>query len=1135
MPTRIIQLRPYRLSLALILVVSALTILVALAAYPTLDVNTGLTLNEGATAPITGSLLRVSMAGVAASAIRYDLQTLPAHGTLLLNGTPLAPGAGFTQDDLDTGRLAYAHDGSETTSDSFAYRAADDLRQPLSLVSLTTGGSQGNDQSRFPSLSPDGRFIAFNSWANNLVGGDTNNTSDVFVHDRQTGQTTCVSVASNSTLGNNYSSSPALSADGQVVAFWSYANNLVSGDTNGMGDAFVHDRQTGQTTRVSVATGGGQGTSGSDYPTLSADGRFVAFQSLAANLVGGDTNAAQDIFVHDRQTAQTTRVSVATGGTQGNGNSYGPMLSADGRFVVFGSSANNLVSGDTNGAADVFVHDRQTGQTTRVSVASDGSQGNNDSGGSTLSVDGRLVAFSSSASNLVSGDTNGVNDVFVYDRQTGQTTRISVASDGTQGNSYSSRPAISADGRFVTFESWASTLVSDDTNGASDGFVYDRRTGRTTRVSVATDGSQGNNESYYPVPSADRRFIAFESRTSTLVSSDTNGQWDVFVADQGLASTFAITVTPVNAAPTLSGITDQTVLRDGTLTIPFQIGDAETAVSALTITPSSNTPALVPNTNLFLGGAGAQRSLAIQPRAGQTGQATLTLSVSDGRLTTTRSFTLTVQPPPPTPPPPWLALLYLAGDDVAPSSPGQTGLSKPIRDLVTRLQTMPANPAMRLVVLFDGDQTNDSALYVREPGQTGLTQLAAPHLPAWFTPELDSGSVATLHAFVGWARSTYPGSAHTLLSLVDHGGGWAPDPGSFGQPRGRFMVHAGGWTGMALDAQANNGVGTSLSTQDTGEALAGLGRFDVLFFDACLMGMIETATEVQPYADYLVAGENLLWSQLPYQRYLAPDVLTATTDGQALAKAIVAHYNEPLRPTEPFSIAALDLSAERFAPLLTKVNTLAQALLAALDTVPTAEPSIRAAYAAAQKFDYDSSFSLDATDAYVDMADFADQLQRPAYTMNLTVTQAAQQVQAQLEGSAGVVVATKALSGTNYTTQQPWNFAGAHGLSIYLPLGERDCRPTGHAIADVRAAAVAPCEALATAEVGDLQLEPQLRYYGQASQLRFSGAEGAPQWAALLARLDATTKNRGIDRPPIAAPFPATSVSEQTYLPLVRR
>jgi Tol biopolymer transport system component len=411
-------------------------------------------------------------------------------------------------------------------------------------VSVASDGTQANGGSFTPSISADGRYVAFASIAVNLVSGDTNGVQDIFVHDRQTGQTTRVSVASGGAQANGPSFDPSISADGRYVAFASLATNLVSGDTNDHRDIFVHDRQTGQTTRVSVASGGAQANGPSFDPSISADGRFVAFASLASNLVSGDTNNTGDIFVHDRQTGATTRVSIGPGGTQANRGSLAPSISADGRYVAFHSDATNLVSGVTNGTTHIFVHDRQTGATTRVSVASDGTEGNSVSIKPSISADGRYVAFQSIATNLVSGDTNGTQDIFVHDRQTGQTTRVSVASDGTEGNSGSNDPSISANGRYVAFQSQANNLVSEDTGFITDIFIHDRQTGVTTRVSIAFDGTEANNVSSAPSISADGRYIAFESNASNLVDGDTNGTQDIFVHDR-----------EDNTAPTVVSIT----------------------------------------------------------------------------------------------------------------------------------------------------------------------------------------------------------------------------------------------------------------------------------------------------------------------------------------------------------------------------------------------------------------------------------------------------------------------------------------------------------------------------------------------------------------------------------------------------
>mgnify|MGYP000728182821 CR=1 FL=1 len=249
----------------------------------------------------------------------------------------------------------------------------------------------------------------------------------------QAGITTRVSVDSAGVQGNassgDYNHS-TLSADGRYVAFESSATNLVLGDTNGTSDVFVHDRQTGTISRVSINNAGGQANGAASRPTLSADGRFVAFDSAASNLVPNDTNNVADLSVHDRITGSTTRVSVNSAGEQCNRASVFASLSADGRYVAFESEASDLVPNDTNGSLDIFVHDRLTGSTARVSVNSADGQGNSDSYYSTLSADSRYIAFYSLASNLVPGDTNDEGDIFVCDRLTGSTTRVSVSSTG---------------------------------------------------------------------------------------------------------------------------------------------------------------------------------------------------------------------------------------------------------------------------------------------------------------------------------------------------------------------------------------------------------------------------------------------------------------------------------------------------------------------------------------------------------------------------------------------------------------------------------------------------------------------------------------------------------------------------------
>ena len=398
------------------------------------------------------------------------------------------------------------------------------------MVSVANDGSLGDDESVAPSISADGRYVAFVSAAKNLVPDDTNGFPDVFARDAQAGTTTRVSVAGDGSQADHGSIKPSISADGRYVAFFSFASNLVEGDSNKTSDVFVHDRQTGATERVSVTNDGDQsdGHSGGDV-SLSADGRHVAFTSVAANLVEGDTNGLNDVFVRDLMAGTTTRVNVASDGTQTDDFSHGLAISASGRHVAFTSVAANLVEDDTNGRNDLFVHDTLEGTTARISVASDGTEGDAMVGSHfSFSGDGRYVAFESYAANLVPGDTNGSQDVFVRDTQMGMTMRVSLRNTGAQAKGASGGASITADGRFVTFNSNADNLVADDMNGSADVFVRDTELGTTTRVSVAGSGTQGNSSSWEPSITADGRFVAFTSYAGNLVVGDTNKLADVF-------------------------------------------------------------------------------------------------------------------------------------------------------------------------------------------------------------------------------------------------------------------------------------------------------------------------------------------------------------------------------------------------------------------------------------------------------------------------------------------------------------------------------------------------------------------------------------------------------------------------------
>jgi Tol biopolymer transport system component len=406
--------------------------------------------------------------------------------------------------------------------------------QSTTRISVSSSGAQADDESFRCSISADGRYVAFDSWATNLVASDTNGWMDVFVRDRLTGQTVCASVDATGAPGNFYSQDPSISADGRYVAFSSAASNLVAGDTNGYQDVFVRDLWNGTTLRASVDGSGAEATHDSIEPSICADGSRVAFVSYASDLVPGDTNLQWDVFVHDFTSAQTLRASVSTTGVQANSQSRFPKISADGTHVVFGSEATTLVTPDSNLVRDAFVRDLVAGTTVLASLATNGAQANQATDYTVgISGDGRFVAFASTATNLVAGDAPFTYDVFVRDVLTGETRCASVDGAGIPvGQSLG--PSLSTDGRWLAFTSGASNLVAGDSNGTSDVFLQDRMLGARTLISVDGAGNQGNGPSSVALAvSADGTAVVFDSDATNLVAGDTNALMDVFVRVPG--------------------------------------------------------------------------------------------------------------------------------------------------------------------------------------------------------------------------------------------------------------------------------------------------------------------------------------------------------------------------------------------------------------------------------------------------------------------------------------------------------------------------------------------------------------------------------------------------------------------------
>ena len=370
-------------------------------------------------------------------------------------------------------------------------------------------------------LSASGRYIAFESAATNIVANDTNGFTDIFVRNMSTGVTERVSVGPAGLESDAGSDQPAISADGRFVAFSSQATNLAPA-AGPATDVFVRDR-VAQTT-FDIAEG--------HRPVISAHGRFVAFDSNDSTLVPGDTNGWTDVYIADRRKGTIRRISVGTGGVEGDNYSSVESISVDGRFIAFYSDSTNLIRHDTNGVGDIFVHDSQLHRTERVSVGRGGVQADWYSFKASISAHGRFVAFDSGASNLVEHDTNGFVDIFVRDRSTDRTHRLSLGPRQREADEGSAEPVISAHGRYVAFYSTATNLVSGDINANYDVFVRDRARKSTELISVTTNGTQADGISAGVMISANGRHVTFMSDAQNLVRHDTNRAEDVFVRDR---------------------------------------------------------------------------------------------------------------------------------------------------------------------------------------------------------------------------------------------------------------------------------------------------------------------------------------------------------------------------------------------------------------------------------------------------------------------------------------------------------------------------------------------------------------------------------------------------------------------------
>ena len=479
-------------------------------------------------------------------------------------------------------KLAFIATALLTAAAALAIVPADAASSGVTLRASesTTGGDPDGESSRTV-ISGNGRYIVYHSEANNLVANDGYRIrTDVFRTDVVTGKTDLVSVAYDGGPANDESTFPAISYDGRYVAFQSEATNLVPGDT-AAGDVFRRDMVTGVTEKVSIGVEGARAQGLSTRPSISWDGRIVAFNSAAANLVAGDTNGATDAFVRDMATGVNTRIS-DTIEEPSDGDSIRAIVSGDGQYVVFASAASNLVPGDTNGQPDIFRWERATGKIERASVTSAGGNIDKVSQRPWINGDGRFVVFQTAAGNVVAGDANATHDVFLRDMVNRTTVRVSVTPSGGDAAGASTRPVINSDGRYIAFASNSSDLVPVDRNGDRDVFLRDMATGVTELVSVSSSGEQGNcsysgvigepgepgyragasGMSSRPTISADGRVVGYVGGHCTLIADDNNDLDDIYVrvlsgagvsANPTTTSTTTVTTAPPDTNGTEAG------------------------------------------------------------------------------------------------------------------------------------------------------------------------------------------------------------------------------------------------------------------------------------------------------------------------------------------------------------------------------------------------------------------------------------------------------------------------------------------------------------------------------------------------------------------------------------------------------
>lgn len=531
----------------------------------------------------------------------------------------------------------------EVTAPDGATRQSYTLVVTRVIETLDWISQSGNANSRKPSMSSDCRYIVFTSNASNLIQGGTNNNEHIFLYDRQADTMKLLSLNAQGQQGDRNSTDPVISADGKFVAFQSEARNLVPGDENGNNDPssgrdiFLYDLENDTLERISVPNGGGEANQASGQPSISGDGRYVAFQSSANNLVSQNTYGNTNAYIYDRNapTNKLIPISVPFADILTNRDSLSPAISTDGAYVAFEFSVDR--NGDNQNLnyryTDIYLYSTLGGSVERISgtkigVAADGTKSENPS----ISADGRYVAFESNLEDIDFYDTNKAIDIFVYDRVEGTTRRVSAqGSTGGQLFRDSTNPSISGNGQFVAFESMASNLVDSDTNDEIDIFITDLATGELSLASVSQDGTQGNGYSYQPALSFDGSCMVFYSAASNFNASDTNSVDDIFVAETKAVAPSSLTGL-ANLTSNLGGLSQEGNALAASVSTDLEFAQIRPFTAdpgaSIQVRINSGSPESIP--------ANAESTLVLD-----SGENVIELKVTAADGITTETFTLT--------------------------------------------------------------------------------------------------------------------------------------------------------------------------------------------------------------------------------------------------------------------------------------------------------------------------------------------------------------------------------------------------------------------------------------------------------------------------------------------------------------